>query len=119
MDWRITLRGRVLPVGGLKEKLLAAVRAGMRVAIVPATNMAELSELPLTCASGSRSRPVHSVDEALLISLTRPLAHPKAAATAPPRAGPTWSPPPRRGGGGVVPVRHEEHRGRPLRRLRL
>ena len=46
MTGEITLRGRVLPIGGLKEKLLAAVRAGMRVAIVPATNMAELSEIP-------------------------------------------------------------------------
>jgi ATP-dependent Lon protease len=94
MTGEITLRGRVLPVGGLKEKLLAAVRAGMRVAIVPASNMAELSELPAHLRERIKIQPVHTVDEALVISLTRPLARPKAAS---PR-GANVVPAPRRGG---------------------
>ena len=98
MTGEITLRGRVLPVGGLKEKLLAAVRAGMRVAIVPATNMAELSELPAHLRERIKIQPVHSVDEALVISLTRPLSHPKAAAVAPRRPAANVVAPPRRGG---------------------
>jgi ATP-dependent Lon protease len=98
MTGEITLRGRVLPVGGLKEKLLAAVRAGMRVAIVPATNMAELSELPTHLRERIKIQPVHSVDEALLISLTRPLAHPKAAGHGASPRGANVVTPPRRGG---------------------
>jgi ATP-dependent Lon protease len=98
MTGEITLRGRVLPVGGLKEKLLAAVRAGMRVAIVPATNMAELSELPTHLRERIKIQPVHSVDEALVISLTRPLSHPKAAAVAPRGPAASVVAPPRRGG---------------------
>ena len=94
MTGEITLRGRVLPIGGLKEKLLAAVRAGMRVAIVPASNMAELSEIPSHLRERIKIQPVHTVDEALVISLTRPLARPKAAS---PR-GANVVPAPRRGG---------------------
>jgi len=94
MTGEITLRGRVLPIGGLKEKLLAAVRAGMRVAIVPASNMAELSEIPSHLRERIKIQPVHTVDEALVIALTRPLPHPKAAG---PR-GANVIPPPRRGG---------------------
>ena len=73
MTGELTLRGRVLPVGGLKEKLLAAVRAGMRVAIVPAGNLAELSEIPEHLRQRIRIEPVHSMPEVLAIALTRPL----------------------------------------------
>jgi ATP-dependent Lon protease len=97
MTGEITLRGRVLPVGGLKEKLLAAVRAGMRVAIVPAANMAELSEIPSHLRERIKIQPVHTVDEALVILLTRPLAHPKATGHGVAPAANVVTPP-RRGG---------------------
>ena len=77
MTGEITLRGRVLPIGGLKEKLLAAVRAGMRTAIVPAANLPEVSELPDHLRQRIKIQPVHLVDEALAIALARPLPHPK------------------------------------------
>jgi ATP-dependent Lon protease len=97
MTGEITLRGRVLPVGGLKEKLLAAVRAGMRVAIVPASNMAELSEVPSHLRQRIKIHLVHTVDEALVVALTRPLAHPKSAGHAVAPAARVATPP-RRGG---------------------
>jgi ATP-dependent Lon protease len=98
MTGEITLRGRVLPIGGLKEKLLAAVRAGMRVAIVPATNMAELSEVPSHLRQRIKIHLVHTVDEALVVALTRPLPHPKSAAVAPRGPAAHVVTPPRRGG---------------------
>jgi ATP-dependent Lon protease len=98
MTGEITLRGRVLPIGGLKEKLLAAVRAGMRVAIVPATNMAELSEIPSHLRQRIKIQPVHTVDEALVVALTRPVPHPKSAAVSPRATAAKVVTPPHRGG---------------------
>jgi ATP-dependent Lon protease len=66
-----------LPVGGLKEKLLAAARAGMHVAIVPAGNLAELSEIPDYLRQRIKLVPVHSMPEVLAIALARPLPQPK------------------------------------------
>ncbi|HEX7498765.1 MAG TPA: S16 family serine protease, partial [Polyangia bacterium] len=77
MTGELTLRGRVLPVGGLKEKLLAAARAGMHVAIVPAGNLAELSEIPDYLRQRIKLEPVHSMTEALAIALARPLPQAK------------------------------------------
>ncbi|HEY5281684.1 MAG TPA: endopeptidase La [Polyangia bacterium] len=77
MTGELTLRGRVLPVGGLKEKLLAAARAGMRIAIVPAGNLAELSEIPDYLRQRIKLEPVHSMTQVLAIALSRPLAQPK------------------------------------------
>jgi ATP-dependent Lon protease len=79
MTGEITLRGRVLPIGGLKEKLLAAVRAGMHTAGVPAANMADLSEIPSHLRQRIKIHLVHTVDEALVVALTSPLPHPKSA----------------------------------------
>ncbi len=73
MTGELTLRGRVLPVGGLKEKLLAAVRAGMHIAIVPAGNLPELSELPEHLRQRIRIEPVHAMSEVLRIALARPI----------------------------------------------
>jgi ATP-dependent Lon protease len=73
MTGELTLRGRVLPVGGLKEKLLAAVRAGMHTAIVPAGNVAELSEIPEHLRQRIRIEPVHAMSEVLRIALARPI----------------------------------------------
>jgi ATP-dependent Lon protease len=77
MTGELTLRGRVLPVGGLKEKLLAAARAGMHVAIVPAGNLAELSEIPDFLRQRIKLMPVHSMPEVLAIALARPLPQSK------------------------------------------
>ena len=77
MTGEITLRGRVLPVGGLKEKLLAAMRAGMHSAIVPSGNLAELSEIPDYLRQRIKLQPVHTVTEALAIALARPLPQSK------------------------------------------
>jgi ATP-dependent Lon protease len=78
MTGELTLRGRVLPVGGLKEKLLAAVGAGMRVAIIPAGNVAELSEIPEHVRSRLKIEPVRTMEEVLPLALSRPLPKPAA-----------------------------------------
>jgi ATP-dependent Lon protease len=80
MTGELTLRGRVLPIGGLKEKLLAAVRAGIRVAIIPAGNVPELSELPEHVRARIKVHPVRTVEEALPIALARPLPKPTGRA---------------------------------------
>jgi ATP-dependent Lon protease len=77
MTGEVTLRGRVLPVGGLKEKLLAAARAGIHIAIVPASNLAELSEIPDYLRQRLKIKPVHAMAEVLAIALARPLSPPK------------------------------------------
>ena len=74
MTGEVTLRGRVLPVGGLKEKLLAAARAGIRTAIVPASNLAELGEIPDYLKQRLTISPVHTMAEVLAIALVRPLS---------------------------------------------
>ncbi len=88
MTGELTLRGRVLPVGGLKEKLLAAARAGIRLAIVPAGNVPELAEVPAHVREKLKVEPVRTVSEVLAFALARPLPGTKAQATAlpaPPR----------------------------------
>jgi len=86
MTGEVTLRGRVLPVGGLKEKLLAAARAGIHVAIVPAGNLAELGEIPDFLRQRIKIKPVHTMTEVLSIALTRPLSPAKWHAVTPPVA---------------------------------
>jgi len=71
MTGEITLRGRVLPVGGLKEKLLAAHRAGVHHIIVPKENAPDLEEMPKTVRTQLQIHSVESVDEVLQIALTR------------------------------------------------
>ena len=68
------------------------------MAIVPASNLAELSEIPAHLRQRIKIQPVHTVDEALVVALTRPLAHPKSAAVAPRGAAAKVVTPPRRGG---------------------
>ncbi|MBN2575693.1 MAG: endopeptidase La, partial [Deltaproteobacteria bacterium] len=74
MTGEVTLRGRVLPVGGLKEKLLAAARAGIHTAVVPAGNLAELGEIPEYLKQRLEIKPVHTMAEVLAIALARPLS---------------------------------------------
>jgi ATP-dependent Lon protease len=65
----ITLRGTVLPVGGIKEKVLAAHRAGIRTVILPARNEADLDEVPVSVRSEMRFMPVDSVEQVLNATL--------------------------------------------------
>jgi len=74
MTGEITLRGRVLPIGGLKEKLLAALRGGLKTVLIPAENEKDLAEIPDNVKRGLKIIPVGTVDEllehALAASLT-------------------------------------------------
>ncbi len=71
MTGEITLRGRALPIGGLKEKLLAALRAGIKTVIIPAENEKDLAEVPDNVKSGMRIVPVNNVGEVLKVALVR------------------------------------------------
>ncbi|WP_031236812.1 endopeptidase La [Asticcacaulis sp. AC460] len=73
MTGEITLRGRVLPIGGLKEKLLAALRSGIKTVLIPKENEKDLIELPANVKSGLEIIPVALVEEALQHALTKPL----------------------------------------------
>ncbi|MGA8938509.1 MAG: endopeptidase La [Acidobacteriaceae bacterium] len=74
MTGEITLRGKVLPIGGLKEKLLAAHRAGIREAILPADNMKDLADLPELIKNEMKLNWVEQMDEVLDIALvSKPL----------------------------------------------
>ncbi|MBS0193051.1 MAG: endopeptidase La [Proteobacteria bacterium] len=79
MTGEITLRGRVLPIGGLKEKLLAALRGGIRTVIIPEENRKDLADIPRNVTQGMKIIPVRWIDEVLDIALERSLV-PKAAA---------------------------------------
>jgi len=65
MTGEITLRGRVLPIGGLKEKLLAALRSGVKTVLIPKDNEKDLSEIPDVVRKGMTIVPVSTVDEVL------------------------------------------------------
>jgi ATP-dependent Lon protease len=71
MTGELTLRGKVLPIGGLKEKLLAAARAGMRIVIIPAANMAELSEIPDHVRSKVEVVPAKTMRDVLDVALVK------------------------------------------------
>ena len=73
MTGEMTLRGRVLPIGGLKEKLLAASRGGIKTVIIPKENEKDLSEIPDNIKDGLDIKPISVVDEALEIALLNPL----------------------------------------------
>ena len=73
MTGEITLRGRVLPIGGLKEKLLAALRGGIRTVIIPEENRKDLADIPRAVTQGMEIIPVRWIDEVLGIALERPL----------------------------------------------
>ncbi|URD61330.1 endopeptidase La [Sphingomonas sp. KRR8] len=73
MTGEVTLRGRVLPIGGLKEKLLAALRGGITTVIIPKENEKDLAELPANVKEGLRIVPVAHVDECLAEALSAKL----------------------------------------------
>lgn len=74
MTGEISLRGRVLPIGGLKEKLLAAVRGGVGTVLIPKENEKDLVEVPQNVKDHLTILPVETVDEVLAAALTRPLS---------------------------------------------
>jgi ATP-dependent Lon protease len=73
MTGEVTLRGRVLPIGGLKEKLLAALRGGITTVLIPEENRKDLAEIPDNVKAGLEIIPVAHVDEVLAKALTEPL----------------------------------------------
>ncbi len=86
MTGEITLRGEVLPIGGLKEKLLAAVRGGIRAALIPEENVKDLAEIPDIIKNRIEIIPVKWIDKVLELALERvpePLADAPAAVEAP------------------------------------
>ncbi|MBT5945207.1 MAG: endopeptidase La [Rhodospirillaceae bacterium] len=90
MTGEITLRGRVLPIGGLKEKLLAALRGGVKTVIIPQDNEKDLADIPDNVKKGLEIIPATTVDEVLEHALSQPLvpiewdesAHESATVTA-------------------------------------
>jgi ATP-dependent Lon protease len=71
MTGEITLRGRVLPIGGLKEKLLAAQRGGIKTVLIPEENAKDLVEINESIKKGLDIIPVTRMDEVLTRALTR------------------------------------------------
>ncbi|MGZ3401757.1 MAG: S16 family serine protease, partial [Caulobacteraceae bacterium] len=92
MTGEITLRGRVLPIGGLKEKLLAALRSGIKTVLIPQENEKDLADIPDNVKNELEIVPVSTVDEVLARALAGPLTpvewheddEPLAAAPTPP-----------------------------------
>ena len=73
MTGEVTLRGHVLPIGGLKEKLLAAHRAGIAKVVIPEDNKKDLAEIPKNILEKIEIKTVKNVDEVLKIALTKEL----------------------------------------------
>ena len=73
MTGEITLRGRVLAIGGLKEKLLAALRSGVKTVLIPQENVKDLADIPDNVKSGLKIIPVSTADEVLVHALAGPL----------------------------------------------
>jgi ATP-dependent Lon protease len=71
MTGEVTLRGRALPIGGLKEKLLAALRAGITTVVIPQENEKDLAEVPDNVKTGLKIIPVSTVGEVLKVALVR------------------------------------------------
>ena len=74
MTGEVTLRGRVLPIGGLKEKLLAALRGGIKTVLIPKENEKDLADIPENIKAGLEIIPVSHVDQVLARALCEPLA---------------------------------------------
>jgi ATP-dependent Lon protease len=71
MTGEVTLRGRVLPIGGLKEKLLAALRAGIKTVLIPSENEKDLADIADNVLKGLKVIPVSNVEEVLKNALVR------------------------------------------------
>jgi ATP-dependent Lon protease len=112
MTGEITLRGEVLPIGGLKEKLLAAHRGGIKTVLIPDENQKDLVEIPDNIKGNLEVKAVKWIDEVLGVALTQqPLPQSQAEATAAPAAAAAETPDKRRPRNGrrvkpVVPPAH-------------
>ena len=73
MTGEVTLTGQVLPIGGLKEKLLAAHRAGIKQVVIPKENEKDLADMPKKIIDDIKITPVEYADEVLKIALTKEL----------------------------------------------
>jgi ATP-dependent Lon protease len=100
MTGEITLRGKVLPIGGLKEKLLAAHRAGIFEIILPKENEKDIAEVPENLRNELKLHFVDRMDEVLTIALERPLVPLVEAGTSDLSAVPPVT-------GGDAPVTHQ------------
>jgi ATP-dependent Lon protease len=90
MTGEITLRGRVLPIGGLKEKLLAALRAGITTVVIPEENVKDLAEIGEDLKTHLKIMPASRMDDVLKIAMQRmpkPIAVEEVAPAAVPPAG--------------------------------
>jgi ATP-dependent Lon protease len=85
MTGEVTLRGRVTAIGGLKEKLLAALRSGVKTVLIPSENEKDLADIPENVKAEMTIIPVSTMDEVLAQALTRqPVAIEWSEADAPP-----------------------------------
>jgi len=76
MTGEITLRGRILPIGGVREKVLAAHRAGLKTVLLPEKNLKDLVDLPKTAKSELKILPVKHMDDVLQIALSDKVTNP-------------------------------------------
>ena len=109
MTGEITLRGEVLPIGGLKEKLLAAARGGITTVVIPVDNKKDLTEIPDNIKGNLDIKPVKWIDEVLEIALASrpaPLAPSAPAAAEPPKDGKAVARRSAKRGGKGVPAAH-------------
>ena len=83
MTGEITLRGRVLPIGGVKEKLLAAYRAGIHIVLIPKENEKDLEDIPENVMRKLQVQPIADVSQALAIALVAALPRPSAESLSP------------------------------------
>jgi ATP-dependent Lon protease len=102
MTGEVTLRGRVLPIGGLKEKLLAALHAGIKTVLIPKENEKDLAEIPDNVKKGLSIKPVATVDEVLDMAL---VSKPKPVEWVEPEDVPAVPPKPATEGAGAA-VKH-------------
>uniref|UniRef100_UPI0026156237 endopeptidase La n=1 Tax=Novosphingobium sp. TaxID=1874826 RepID=UPI0026156237 len=102
MTGEVTLRGRVLAIGGLKEKLLAALRGGIKTVLIPEENRKDLTEIPANIREGLEIIPVSHVDEVLARALTAPIEAIEWTEADELAAGPVAA----LGGGASVPTAH-------------
>ena len=98
MTGEVTLRGRVTAIGGLKEKLLAALRSGLKTVLIPQENVKDLADIPANVKEALEIIPVSNVDEVLKHALTQPLT----PVTWDPEAEPLPRPAPPEDVGGVI-----------------
>ena len=73
MTGEISLRGAVMPIGGLKEKLLAALRGGIETVLIPEGNLKDLEDIPANVKEHLEIVPVSTADDVLKVALTQPL----------------------------------------------